>query len=239
MSLILIPQISGSVLPANVHQRVVYKKPQLFIIACAFAAFSPSLAWVSGAGSKYASAFSAVPEGRLYPKLRHFNRPRHRGPPAKQRAVRLGLSFAADPRRFCRILFFSLRPISVILKSLQIRLQRSECQFGKGCINARRFQSRNAALLFGDHSSRFFDMARYGAAKIIVRYHIGEPNASDLAALRILMTFSTSVPYRLGPRPVASEDLAQCLAESFALPLRYCCRIYHSAGVSRRQRLGR
>ena len=36
MSLILIPQISGSVLPANVHQRVVYKKPQLFIIACAF-----------------------------------------------------------------------------------------------------------------------------------------------------------------------------------------------------------
>ena len=36
------------------------------------AAFSPSLAWVSGAGPKYASAFSAVPEGRLYPKLRHF-----------------------------------------------------------------------------------------------------------------------------------------------------------------------
>jgi hypothetical protein len=66
MSLILIPQISGSVLPANVHQRVVYKKPQLFMIACAFAAFSPSLAWVSGAGTKYASAFSAVPEGRLY-----------------------------------------------------------------------------------------------------------------------------------------------------------------------------
>jgi hypothetical protein len=100
---------------------------------------------------------------------------------------------------------------------------------------------RDAALLFGDHSSRFFDMARYGAAKIIVRYHIGEPNeiTSDLAALRILMTFSASVPYRLGPRPVASEDLAQCLAESFALPLRYCCRIYHSAGVSRRQRLGR
>jgi hypothetical protein len=32
MSLILIPQISGSVLPANVHQRVVYKKPQRFII---------------------------------------------------------------------------------------------------------------------------------------------------------------------------------------------------------------
>ena len=30
MSLILIPQISGSVLPANVHQRVVYKKPQRF-----------------------------------------------------------------------------------------------------------------------------------------------------------------------------------------------------------------
>ena len=32
MSLILIPQISGSVLPANVYQRVVYKKPQRFII---------------------------------------------------------------------------------------------------------------------------------------------------------------------------------------------------------------
>ena len=28
MSLILIPQISGSVLPANVHRRVVCKKPQ-------------------------------------------------------------------------------------------------------------------------------------------------------------------------------------------------------------------
>ena len=32
MSLILIPQISGSVLPANVHQRVVDKKSQRFII---------------------------------------------------------------------------------------------------------------------------------------------------------------------------------------------------------------
>jgi len=32
MSLILIPQISGSVLPANVHQRVVYKKLQRFIV---------------------------------------------------------------------------------------------------------------------------------------------------------------------------------------------------------------
>src|SRR4029077_8474018 len=32
MSLILVPQVSGSVLPANVHQRVVYKKPQRFII---------------------------------------------------------------------------------------------------------------------------------------------------------------------------------------------------------------
>ena len=50
--------------------------------------------------------------------------------------------------------------------------------------SARRFQSRDAALLFGDHSSRFFDMARYSAAKIIVRYHIGEPIevTSDLAA---------------------------------------------------------
>ena len=39
-------------------------------------------------------------------------------------------------------------------------------------------------------------MARYSAAKIIVRYHIGEPNeiTSDLAALRILMTFSASDP---------------------------------------------
>jgi hypothetical protein len=30
MSLILIPQVSGSVLPANVHQRVVYKKTATF-----------------------------------------------------------------------------------------------------------------------------------------------------------------------------------------------------------------
>jgi hypothetical protein len=30
--------------------------------------------------------------------------------------------------------------------------------------------------LFGDHSSRLFDMARYSAAKIIVRCHIGEPD---------------------------------------------------------------
>jgi hypothetical protein len=30
MSLILIPQISGSVVPANVHQRVVYKKTATF-----------------------------------------------------------------------------------------------------------------------------------------------------------------------------------------------------------------
>ena len=44
---------------------------------------------------------------------------------------------------------------------------------------------------------------------------------------------------RLCPRPVASDDLALCLADSFALPLRYCCRIYYSAGVSRRQRLAR
>ena len=59
----------------------------------------------------------------------------------------------------------------MILKSLKIRLQRSERYFGKGCINARRFQSRDAPLLFGDHSSRFFDMARYSASKIIVGYH--------------------------------------------------------------------
>jgi hypothetical protein len=30
MSLILVPQVSGSVLPANVHQRVVYKKTATF-----------------------------------------------------------------------------------------------------------------------------------------------------------------------------------------------------------------
>jgi hypothetical protein len=51
-------------------------------------------------------------------------------------------------------------------------------------LHAHRFQSRDAALLFGDHSSCFFDMARYSAAKIIMRCHIGEPNevTSDLAA---------------------------------------------------------
>jgi hypothetical protein len=46
---------------------------------------------------------------------------------------------------------FSLRPISMILKSLQIRLQGPERQFCKGRVNARRFQPRDAALLFGDH----------------------------------------------------------------------------------------
>jgi hypothetical protein len=51
--------------------------------------------------------------------------------------------------------------------------------------------NRDAALLFGDHSSRFFDMARYSAAKIIVRYHIGEGHWPHL---RILMTFSASDP---------------------------------------------
>ena len=72
----------------------------------------------------------------------------------------------------------------MILKSLQIRLQRSERQFGKGCIKAGPFQSRDAVILFGDHSSRFFDVARYSAAKIIVGYHTGERNegASDLVA---------------------------------------------------------
>ena len=74
----------------------------------------------SGARSKYAPAFSAVPEGRLYLHV-------IAGPAAKQRAVRLGLSFAGNPRRLWRILFFSLGPITVILKSLQIRFQRSEC----------------------------------------------------------------------------------------------------------------
>lgn len=39
-------------------------------------------------------------------------------------------------------------------------------------------------------------MARYSAAKIIVRYHIGEPKRLHLTwpPLRILMTFSTSDP---------------------------------------------
>jgi hypothetical protein len=82
----------------------------------------------SGARSKYASAFSAVPEGRLYLQAQALLATVHAiaGPAAKQRAVRLGLSFAGNPRRLWRILFFSLGPITVILKSLQIRLQRSE-----------------------------------------------------------------------------------------------------------------
>jgi hypothetical protein len=71
----------------------------------------------SGAGSKYASAFSAVPEGRqaLLATVHVIA-----GPAAKHRAVRLGLSFAGTPKRLRRILFFSVGPITVILKSLQI-----------------------------------------------------------------------------------------------------------------------
>jgi hypothetical protein len=79
----------------------------------------------SGVRSKYASAFSAVPEG-AFTKPQAFLATVHviAGPAAKQRAVRLGLSFAGTPKRLWRILFFSLGPITVILKSLQIRLQR-------------------------------------------------------------------------------------------------------------------
>jgi hypothetical protein len=89
------------------------------------------------------------------------------------RRVRTRPSFAGDPRRFWRILFFSLRPISMILKSLQIRLQSPERQFCKGRVNACRFQPRDAAFLFGDHLSRFFDMAHDCTEKIIVRRHVG------------------------------------------------------------------
>ena len=44
-------------------------------------------------------------------------------------------------------------------------------------------------------------MARYSAAKIIVRYHIDEPDevTSDLAALAYLMTFSASDPATFVP----------------------------------------
>ena len=52
MSLILIPQISGSVLPANVHQRVVYKKPQRFIIYQASFPISDSTVRTSASISK-------------------------------------------------------------------------------------------------------------------------------------------------------------------------------------------
>jgi hypothetical protein len=52
MSLILIRQISGSVLPANVHQRVVYKKPQRFIIYQASFPISDSTARTSASISK-------------------------------------------------------------------------------------------------------------------------------------------------------------------------------------------
>ena len=82
-------------------------------------------------------------------------------------------SFAGDPRRFWRILFFSLRPISMILKSLQIRLQSPERQFCKARVNACRFQPGVAVFLFGDHLSRFFDMAHDSTEKIIVHRHVG------------------------------------------------------------------
>ena len=61
----------------------------------------------------------------------------------------------------------------MILKSLQIRLQSPERQFCKGRVNARRFQPRDAAFLFGDHLSRFFDVAHDCTEKIIVRRHVG------------------------------------------------------------------
>jgi hypothetical protein len=82
----------------------------------------------SGARSKYASAFSAVPEGRLYLQASgtSCNRPRHRraGGEAARSSPRTVIRW--NPKRLWRILFFSLGPITVILKSLQIRLQRSE-----------------------------------------------------------------------------------------------------------------
>ena len=61
----------------------------------------------------------------------------------------------------------------MILKSLQIRLQSPERQFCKGRVNARRSQPRDAAFLFGDHLSRFFDVAHDCTKKIIVRRHVG------------------------------------------------------------------
>ena len=96
--------------------------------ACAFAAFSPSLAWVQ------ALAQNTPPPSQRCLKDAFIFKPQAllatvhviAGPAAKQRAVRLGLSFAGTLKRLWRILFFSLGPITVILKSLQIRLQRSE-----------------------------------------------------------------------------------------------------------------
>jgi len=81
----------------------------------------------SGAGSKYASAFSAVPEGRLKPPalLATVHVIAGAGGEAARSSPRT-VSFAGTPKRLWRILFFSLGPITVILKSLQIRLQRSE-----------------------------------------------------------------------------------------------------------------
>jgi hypothetical protein len=68
----------------------------------------------------------------------------------------------------------------MILKSLQIRLQSPERQFCKGRVNARRFQPRDAAFLFSDHLSRFFDVAHDCTEKIIVRRHVGRTTRQGL-----------------------------------------------------------
>jgi hypothetical protein len=58
------------------------------------------------------------------------------------RGLSAGNQFGGNPRRFRRIKFSSLNPITMVLKSLQIRLQSPERQFGKEPVNARRLQPR-------------------------------------------------------------------------------------------------
>jgi hypothetical protein len=97
--------------------------------ARAFAAFSPSFAWVQALAQNtpppsqqcLKDAFTSKPQALL--ATVHVIA--GAGGEAARSSPRT-VSFAGTPKRLWRILFFSLGPITVILKSLQIRLQRSE-----------------------------------------------------------------------------------------------------------------
>ena len=92
--------------------------------ACAFAAFSPSLAWVQALAQN-----TPPPSQRCLkdaPSLRHFLQPSTSSPGRRRSSAQFASDcHSLEPRNgsggFC---FFSLGPITVIL--IQIRLQRSE-----------------------------------------------------------------------------------------------------------------